>query len=108
MHAAFPMLVCLSVGQLPAGTRAALTSDQMEEDEQHHLAVARGHVLLRMGALLLHADELFYDVASNRFEIRTPLFGVDGTTLITAGSASGTLVDRLGNDALTLNDVRIE
>ncbi len=108
MHAAFPMLVWLAVGQLPAGTRAALTSDQMEEDEQHHLAVARGHVLLRTGGLVLHADELFYDTTSNRFEIRTPLFGVDATSLITASSASGSLGDRLGSDALELNDVRIE
>ncbi len=108
MHAAFPMLVWLSAGQFPAGARTALTSDQMEEDSQHHLAVARGHVLLRTGTLILHADELFYDVSSNHFEIRTPLFGVDGTTLITASRAAGTLGAGLGSEALTLNDVRIE
>jgi len=108
MHAAFPMLVCLLVGQLPAGTRSALTSDQLEEDDRHNLAIARGHVLLRTGSLVLHADELVYDVTSNHFEIPSPLFGVDGTTLITARSAAGTLGTGLGSEALTLTDVRIE
>ncbi len=117
MHAALPMLVWLSVGQFPAGSRAALSSDELQEDDQHHLAVASGHVLLRTGSLILHADKLFYDTLSNRFEIRTPLFGVDGTSLITASSASGTLGGTPADapaaaapleSPLQLRDVRIE
>jgi LPS-assembly protein len=106
MHAALPMLVWLCAGQLPAGTRTALTADQMEEDEQRHLAVAQGHVLLRSGTLVLHTDRLLYDVPSDTFEIPGPLFGIDGTTLITATRATGGLAD--GGSAVTLENVRIE
>src|SRR5581483_6901659 len=102
----WPALARLALGQLPAAAATTLTADEMQEDEQHHQAVARGHVLLHSANLVLHADELTYDLQSSRFEIPGPLFGVDGFSLITAARARGTLAQ--GPADIELDEVRIE
>lgn len=108
MAAALPLFVCWLLGQLRPGGPSALTADEIQNDAAHHQSVARGHVLLKSGTLLLHTDELRYDQDTQRFTINGPLFGVDRTTLLTAHSATGTLGDDGVGGKLSLQGVRIE
>ncbi len=109
MSAALTTLAWLALAQLPPSTPAALTADEIEEDHAHHWAVGRGHAVLWVGTLAVHADEIRYDEETHRFEIPGPLFGVDQRTLLLAAKAEGRAGTEAGDEGeLLLSHVRIE
>jgi LPS-assembly protein len=80
-----------------------LRADEIHQDLTSQQAVAEGHVVVRMGALILHCPRMDYDGKSHQMVLTGPIFAVDGKNVLIASRAE---VD-LDHEGVRLYQVRL-
>ena len=82
---------------------ADLRADEMRQDNATQRAVAEGHVVARMGSLILHCPRLDYDGKTRQMVLSGPIFAIDAKNVLIARRAE---VD-LETEGVTLYGVRL-
>jgi hypothetical protein len=99
-----PLLVSsMLLGAEVTAGNIELHADEVRQDLGAQLSVAEGHVVVRMGTLIVHCPRLDYDGKAREMLLSGPIFAIDGKNILIARSA------RIGldNEAVTLSGVRL-